>query len=187
MKFLIAISAVCAILGLVACGSSDDSSSTTADSASTVANKPEPKDKSNEPEDKATAIRSPQAKPVLVVPKGPPPKGLVIRNLKAGKGTTATAGDKVTVEYTGYNYVNHEEFTNHAHNWDRGEPLVFQLDGGELIPGVEQGVEGMRVGGRRELVIPPDLAYGNVNPPPEVGPDETVIYYVELLGLDQGQ
>lgn len=131
----------------------------------------------------AAKLLEPKSKPVLVAPKGPPPQQLVIKDLRLGSGPAAAAGDELTAEYTGFNYVNHEEFTNHAHTWGKGEPLVYKLGAGEVIKGIDQGLEGMKVGGRRELVIPPNLAYGDVSPPPEVGPNETVIYVVELLGI----
>jgi len=166
------------VLGLAACGGGDDSAAT--------ATEPTPTDTTTATATTTptkTTIRAPKGKPVLVPPKGPPPEKMAIKDLRAGNGPRAEAGDKLTAEYTGFNYVNHEEFTNHAHAWDRGEPLVFELGGGEVIRGIDQGLVGMRVGGRRELIIPPDLAYGNVSPPPEVGPNETVIYVVELLGI----
>lgn len=169
MKFFTLISIAFAGAALCACGGSDSAAEgdQNATSAATTTAK----------------LLKPKAKPVLVAPKGPPPKRLVIRDVKVGSGPIAESGDQVTTEYTGFNYVNHEEFTNHAHAWDTGEPLVFTLGGGEVITGVDQGVEGMKVGGRRELIIPPSLAYGNESPPPEVGPGETVIYFVELLGI----
>jgi peptidylprolyl isomerase len=167
VKFFTLVSILIASVALSACGgSSSGDPPQSADTGPTTA-----------------VLLKPKAKPVLVPPKGPPPKKLVIRDVKVGSGPTAKAGDKLTAEYTGFNYVNHEEFTNHAHTWDNGEPLVFTLGGGEVIKGMEQGVEGMKVGGRRELIMPSDLAYGNVSPPPEVGPDETVIYVIELLGV----
>ncbi len=168
MKFFTLISIVFVSAAVSACGgsSSSDGGGQPASAATTTAK-----------------LLKPKSKPVLVPPKGPPPKKLVIRDVKVGSGPVAEAGDEVTAEYTGYNYVNHEEFTNHAHAWDKGEPLVFTIGAGEVIKGMDQGVEGMKVGGRRELVIPSNLAYGNVSPPPEVGPNETVIYFVELLGI----
>lgn len=167
MKFFTLISILFASVALSACGGSSSGDPTHSTSTETT----------------TAVLLKPKAKPVLVPPKGPPPKKLVIRDVKVGSGPAVKAGDKITAEYTGFNYVNHEEFTNHAHTWDKGEPLVFTLGGGEVIKGMDQGMEGMKVGGRRELIIPPDLAYGNVSPPPEVGPDETVIYFVELLGI----
>jgi peptidylprolyl isomerase len=168
VKFFTLISIVVVTAAVSACGSSSssDEGGQAASAATTTAK-----------------LLKPQAKPVLVPPKGPPPKKLVIRDLKAGSGPTARSGDKVTAEYTGFNFVNHEEFTNHAHDWGKGEPLVFTIGGGEVLKGMDQGVVGMKVGGRRELVVPPDLAYGNEQPPPEVGPNETVIFVVELLGI----
>jgi peptidylprolyl isomerase len=172
MRVFALVSAICAIFGVTSCGGGNDSSTRSSESTGAATATAEVK------------LLEPKAKPVLVPPKGPPPKKLVINDLTVGSGATAEAGDKVTAEYTGFNYVNHEEFTNHAHRWGEGEPLVFEVAGGELIPGMDQGVEEMKVGGRRELIIPPDLAYGNTDPPPEVGPDETVIYVVELLGVE---
>ncbi len=169
MKFFTLISILLASVALSACGgSSSEEGAQSANAATTTAK-----------------LLKPKAKPVLVPPKGPPPKKLVIRDVKVGSGPPARSGDKLTAEYTGFNYVNHEEFTNHAHAWNKGEPLVFELDGGEVITGIDQGLQGMKVGGRRELIIPPNLAYGYANdsPPPEVGPGETVIYVVELLGI----
>ncbi len=169
MKEFALVSAFCVVVGLAACGGSGDTSTDSGEPKSTTTTTAE--------------LLEPKSKPVLVPPKGPPPKKLVTRDLKVGRGATAEAGDKLTAEYTGFNYVNREEFTTHAHAWDTGEPLVFELGGGEVISGMDQGVEGMKVGGRRELIMPPDLAYGNVSPPPEVGPNETVIFVVELLGV----
>jgi peptidylprolyl isomerase len=166
------------VLGLAACGGSDDSAATATEPATTSTTTA-----TNTTTPTKTTIRAPKGNPVLVPPKGPPPEKMAIEDLRAGNGPRAEAGDKLTAEYTGFNYVNHEEFTNHAHAWGRGEPLVFELGGGEVIRGIDQGLVGMKVGGRRELIIPPDLAYGNVSPPPEVGPNETVIYVVELLGI----
>jgi peptidylprolyl isomerase len=167
MKFFALIGVLVLISGLAACGGEDSSTGAreSTSAASTV------------------KLLKPRAKPALTIPKGPPPEQLVIRDLKVGSGPAAEDGDEVTAEYTGFNYVNHEEFTNHAHAWGKGEPLVFELGGGEVIKGMDQGLKGMKVGGRRELIIPPELAYGNVSPPPEVGPDEAVIFVIELLGI----
>jgi peptidylprolyl isomerase len=168
VKFFTLISIVFASIAFSACGGGSSSGDPTHPTST---------------ETTTAVLLEPKGKPVLVPPKGPPPKKLVIRDVRAGSGPVAKAGDKVTAEYTGFNYVNHEEFTNHAHTWSKGEPLVFTLGGGEVIKGMDQGVVGMKVGGRREMIVPPQLAYGNVSPPPEVGPNETVIFVVELLGI----
>ena len=119
----------------------------------------------------------------MVVPAGPPPKELLVRDLRVGDGPAAKKGDQLTAEYIGFNYADGYQFDRHAHRWGEGEPAEFELGAEEVIPGWDQGIEGMRVGGRRELIILPDLAYGNVSPPPEVGPNETVVFVVELLGI----
>ena len=91
------------------------------------------------------------------MPKGAPPKKLEIKELEEGSGAEAKAGDEVTVQYVGVDYKNGKEFDS---SWSRSEPFSFSLGAGEVIPGWDQGVEGMKVGGRRELIIPPELAYG---------------------------
>ena len=88
------------------------------------------------------------------------------RNSKKGTGAEAKAGDEVTVQYVGVDYKTGEEFDA---SWDRNEPFSFKLGAGQVIPGWDQGVEGMKVGGRRELIIPPNLAYGPTGRPPAIG------------------
>ena len=112
------------------------------------------------------------------MPEGAPPKELEVRDVEAGTGAEAKAGDEVTVQYVGVNYKSGKEFDA---SWDRGEPFTFQLGAGMVIPGWDQGVEGMKVGGRRELVIPPELAYGPEGSPPAIGPNETLIFVIDLL------
>jgi peptidylprolyl isomerase len=114
----------------------------------------------------------------VTVPKGAPPKKLEVKDLEEGTGAEAKAGDEVTVQYVGVDYKNGKEFDA---SWDRGEPFTFQLGAGMVIPGWDQGVEGMKVGGRRELIIPPDLAYGPEGSPPAIGPNETLIFVIDLL------
>ena len=86
------------------------------------------------------------------MPKGAPPKELVINELVEGTGDEAKSGDEVTVQYVGVNYKTGKEFDS---SWSRNEPFPFTLGAGEVIPGWDQGVDGMKVGGRRELIIPP--------------------------------
>lgn len=121
-----------------------------------------------------------KTKPKVTVPSGPPPKTLVTRDLETGTGPAAKAGDKVTVNYVGVNYKSGKEFDA---SWDRGEPFTFTLGAGEVIPGWDQGVEGMKVGGRRELIIPPSLGYGSAGAPPAIPPNETLIFVVDLEAL----
>ena len=117
-------------------------------------------------------------KPEVEVPEGPPPDGLEIEDLVTGEGTEATAGSQVTVQYVGVDFETGEEFDT---SWDQPEPFQFQLGAGGVIPGCEEGVEGMRVGGRRQLVIPPDLAYGKQGSPPTIGRNATLVFVVDLV------
>jgi peptidylprolyl isomerase len=117
---------------------------------------------------------------VVEVPKGAPPKKLETSDLIVGTGAEATAGDGVRVQYVGVNYRTGKEFDS---SWGR-EPFTFQLGAGEVIPGWDQGVEGMRVGGRRELIVPPSLAYGSAGAPPSIPPNETLVFVVDLLGAE---
>jgi peptidylprolyl isomerase len=119
-------------------------------------------------------------KPGVEVPEGPPPAELEIEDLVTGEGTEATAGSEVTVQYVLVDYESGEELEA---SWDQSEPFQFQLGAGNVIPGWDQGVEGMRVGGRRQLVIPPDLAYGRQGSPPAIGPNATLVFVVDLVSV----
>jgi peptidylprolyl isomerase len=124
---------------------------------------------------------TPEAKkPEVNVPTGKAPKKLVIKDLKPGTGPEAQDGQTVTVQYVGVSYKNGRQFDA---SWDRGEPFSFPLGQGQVIPGWDQGVKGMKVGGRRELIIPPDLAYGAQGSPPAIGKNETLVFVVDLVGV----
>jgi len=120
-------------------------------------------------------------KPRVKVPKGKPPKQLEISEIKVGDGAVAKPGDEVTVQYVGVNYKSGEEFDA---SWDRGEPFTFTLGAGEVIQGWDQGVQGMKVGGRRRLTIPPSLGYGPSGAPPAIPPNETLVFVVDLLEVN---
>ncbi|HMB53231.1 MAG TPA: FKBP-type peptidyl-prolyl cis-trans isomerase [Thermoanaerobaculia bacterium] len=116
----------------------------------------------------------------MTVPDGEPPTELVENELIEGTGAEAKKGDEVTVQYVGVGYESEEEFDS---SWSRNEPFSFPLGAGEVIPGWEMGVEGMKVGGQRELIIPGELAYGAAGSPPAIGPNETLIFVVDLLAV----
>jgi FKBP-type peptidyl-prolyl cis-trans isomerase len=118
-------------------------------------------------------------KPTVHVPKGPPPKKLVIKDLIAGKGAAAKAGDPVTVNYVGVLYRGGKEFDA---SYGRS-PFPFQLGAGQVIPGWDKGIVGMRVGGRRELIIPPRDGYGSQGAPPDIPPNATLVFVVDLLSI----
>lgn len=119
-------------------------------------------------------------KPEVEVPAGPPPSELVSEDLEEGDGDAAEAGDLATVEYVGVDYETGEEFDS---SWGDPEPFQFQLGSGQVIPGWDQGVEGMKVGGRRQLVIPPGLAYGRQGDPPDIAPNATLVFVIELVSV----
>jgi peptidylprolyl isomerase len=170
---LIAI-ALCAALAVAGCGGSDDSSTgSTGESEATSAAKTESPPKA-EP-------RTEKTKPKVTVPKGAPPQELETKDLEEGSGAEAKVGDQVTVQYVGVNYKNGKEFDS---SWSRSEPFPFSLGGGEVIPGWDQGIVGMKVGGRRELIIPPELAYGEEGRPPAIPPNETLVFVVDLLEVE---
>jgi peptidylprolyl isomerase len=107
---------------------------------------------------------------------GDPPTELVSEDIVEGDGAEAKAGDKITVQYVGVDFATGEEFDS---SWD-GEPFEFELGSGQVIPGWDQGVVGMKEGGRRQLTIPPDLAYGPQGSPPAIGPDATLAFVIDL-------
>lgn len=117
-------------------------------------------------------------KPSIAQPSGDPPAELQTVDIVKGKGKAAKAGDNVSVQYVGNSWSTGAQFDA---SWDRGsEPFTFPLGAGQVIPGWDQGVAGMKEGGRRLLVIPPDLAYGEQSPSPEIAPNETLIFVVDL-------
>jgi peptidylprolyl isomerase len=118
--------------------------------------------------------------PTVVVPPGPPPTRLEEANLITGTGTTAKAGDTVTVQYVGVAYSSHKVFDA---SWNRGQPFTFTLGVGQVIKGWDEGVVGMKVGGRRELIIPPQLAYGAASPGAGIAPNDTLIFVVDLVSV----
>ncbi len=132
---------------------------------------------SGEDSDSGSANTDLSKKPVIEIPEGEPPAELEINDIVEGDGPVAESGSPVTVEYVGVDYATGEEFDT---SWG-GEPFAFQIGGGSVIPGWDQGVEGMKVGGRRELIIPPDLAYGAQGSPPDIGPNATLIFVIDLL------
>jgi peptidylprolyl isomerase len=163
-----------AVVALVAagCGSSNDSTSSSpsasapADTGTTAAQQP--------------ATAQPRPKPKVNVPKGSPPKKLVVKDLITGTGPAAKPGDPITVNYIGVNYKGGKPFDN---SYDRGQPFPFQLGGGQVISGWDNGLVGMKVGGRRMLIIPPSQGYGAQGQPPVIKPNETLVFVVDLLSI----
>ncbi|PRY42268.1 MULTISPECIES: FKBP-type peptidyl-prolyl cis-trans isomerase [Umezawaea] len=120
-------------------------------------------------------------KPEVDLVEGPPPADLVINDLSVGDGPEATPGQAVTVHYVGVSFTTGEEFDS---SWSRNDPFRFPLGGGRVIAGWDKGVAGMKVGGRRQLVIPPHLAYGDRGAGAAIKPGETLIFVVDLLAVN---
>jgi peptidylprolyl isomerase len=168
VKSLLSILALCVALALAVAGCGSSSSSTGSTETESTASS------------ESTAATKSKTKPKVTVPKGAPPKKLEIKEIEEGTGAEARSGDEVTVQYVGVGYDTKEEFDS---SWSRHEPFPVSLGAGQVIPGWEQGIEGMKVGGRRELIIPPELAYGPAGSPPLIGKNETLIFVIDLLAV----
>jgi peptidylprolyl isomerase len=119
-------------------------------------------------------------KPEIDFPGTTPPTDLQITDITVGDGVEATSGSTVVAHYVGVAHSNGEEFDA---SYNRGEPLSFRLGVGQVISGWDAGIEGMRVGGRRQLVIPPHLAYGDAGAGSAIAPGETLIFVVDLVDV----
>ena len=168
MKAGLSIVALCALLALVAgCGDDQQGASATDTTAFS--------------DQQTTASDSGSSeKPEVEVPDGPAPTELQVKDLKEGTGPGAEKGDELSVNYVGVLYEDGAEFDN---SYDRGQAFDFQLGSGSVIPGWDQGLVGMKKGGRRELIIPPDLAYGPPGQPPTIPPDATLVFVIDLLDI----
>jgi peptidylprolyl isomerase len=132
----------------------------------------------------STTAKTPTSGPLATEPKVTPPSGaaptkLVVKDLITGTGAEAKAGQTVTVNYVGALFKGGKVFDA---SWKRSEPFTFPLGKGQVIPGWDQGIPGMKVGGRRELVIPAALAYGAKGSPPTIPPNAPLVFVVDLLG-----
>ena len=119
-------------------------------------------------------------KPAITTTGDESPGALIVEDIVVGKGPAAKSGDQISVQYVGALYSDGTEFDT---SWDTGQPFEFELGAGGVIQGWDTGFEGMKVGGRRELVIPPDLAYGPTGQPPTIPPDATLVFVVDLLDV----
>ncbi len=163
---IISILSIFLALAFAACGGDDDSSADSGGETTSAANSASPAEVG-------------KTKPEVVV-SGGPVQTLEKNDLVVGTGKEAKAGDEITVEYVGVGQKTKKEFDT---SWG-GEPLVFGLGSGLVITGWEEGIPGMKVGGRRELVIPGEMAYGPEGSPPEIGPNETLIFVVDMLAVE---
>jgi peptidylprolyl isomerase len=191
MKRLALILIAC--LGLVGagCGGSGDDSSgsskgtasveaTSTEASSTEATSTEASPFAKKSTPGTAKAGTDKSKPKVTVPKGGVPNELAVTDIEEGTGAAAKKGDSLTVQYVGVGADSKKEFES---TWE-GKPYTFVLGGGGVLPGMETGLEGMKAGGRRELVIPSKLAYGAEGVSPAIGPTETLIFVVDLLAVD---
>ena len=123
--------------------------------------------------------QTPKTKPTVTV-EGSAPADLAILDLTVGDGAEATNGSTADVHYVGVSHTTGDQFDA---SWDRGQPLSFRLGAGMVIAGWDQGVVGMKVGGRRQLTIPAHLAYGDRGAGGVIAPGETLVFVVDLVGV----
>jgi peptidylprolyl isomerase len=120
-------------------------------------------------------------KPVLPKPTGSPPRRLVVEDIVKGKGPPARTGDTVSVHYVGMNFSNGLEFDA---SWEGGVPFPVRIGETQVIEGWTRGLVGIREGGRRQLTIPPALGYGAEGFPPDIPPNETLIFVVDAVSVE---
>jgi peptidylprolyl isomerase len=118
----------------------------------------------------------------VTVPDELPPDQLQSVDIVEGKGPPAQKGDKVTVQYVGLTWSTSVEFDA---SWDRGQPFTVTLGKGDVIAGWDQGIPGMRKGGRRQLTIPANLAYGAQGSPPKIGPNECLRFIIDMVKIQK--
>jgi peptidylprolyl isomerase len=119
-------------------------------------------------------------KPTVEIPGGSPPPDLVVEDLEVGNGTEAAPGTTCTMHYVGVSWSTGQQFDA---SWDRGDTFSFGLGQGQVIQGWDEGVAGMKVGGRRRLTIPPEKAYGSRGAGGVIGPGETLVFVVDLVDV----
>jgi peptidylprolyl isomerase len=186
------ITLTCALIGCAAavagCGSSTAPGVTLAPSSGATAEASAPATSTTSSSASASSTTSSttplpaalKTKPKVVPPSGPPPKKLLVKDLIKGTGPAATAGSTVNVQYVGILYKGGKQF-DASWNDGSGQPVSLPLSG--VIPGWQQGVAGMRVGGRRELIIPSSLGYGAKGSPPKIPPNSALVFVIDLHGV----
>jgi FKBP-type peptidyl-prolyl cis-trans isomerase len=128
----------------------------------------------------STDLKDTKTKPVVPKQTGKPPNELVVKDIVIGKGRSAKKGDKLSMQYVGVLYEGGEQFDA---SWDNGAPFNFVLGQGKVIKGWDKGLIGIKPGGRRELIIPPNLAYGPQGQPPTIPGNATLVFIVDALSV----
>jgi len=181
IRSVLTLIAVVAVVAVAACGDDDDSGGNGSASADTSAQQDTATETAPSPADAEAALKDTSKKPVIPKPTGSPPRKLVKEDIVVGKGPGAKAGDTVVVHYVGMNFSNGKEFDA---SWDTGQPFPVQLGQGMVIPGWDKGLIGIKKGGRRELIIPPELGYGAQGYPPDIPPNETLVFVVDAVSIN---
>jgi peptidylprolyl isomerase len=184
----LAVAVLGATIVIAGCGSSGGSSTITVGNENTADNtliKAGETSTTASTSSASTPAKTPTSGPLskepkVTVPTGPAPAKLETKELITGTGAEAKDGDTVTVNYVGVLYKGGKEFNA---SWETKEPFSFTLGKGQVIGGWDQGVPGMKVGGRRELIIPAALAYGAKGSPPKIPANEALVFDVDLLGV----
>ena len=122
---------------------------------------------------------------LLISCSGNPPSELKATDLVIGSGDQAVNGSSLVMHYTGWLYVKGKRGKKFDSSLDAGQPFTFKLGAGEVIEGWDRGIEGMKVGGKRELIIPPQLGYGSNGAPPDIPPNSTLDFEVQLLAVQK--
>ena len=171
-----------AALALIAAGCGDDKDSDGKAKASSGDQSAETQE-SAAPEPTESAKKGtttpPKDTPKIEIPAGDPPKELVVEDVVAGQGAALGTGMEATVNYVGVSWSTKKEFDS---SYD-AQPITLPIGAGQVIPGWDEGLLGMRVGGRRKLVIPPDMGYGAAGQPPVIKPNETLVFIVDLIDV----
>jgi peptidylprolyl isomerase len=176
LPVLLALLAIVAALAPAGCD--DEDSNGSGDSATTA--QEETSSGSEQSTETASDLTDTSVKPVIEKPTGAPPRRLDKEDIVRGKGPKAQAGDTMIVNYVGVSFSTGEEFDA---SWDSGQTFPVTLGRGQVMEGWERGLVGMREGGRRQLVIPPELGYGAEGRPPAIAPNETLVYVIDAVDI----
>ena len=159
-------------IAVTGCGGSEPTKTADIPAAPAPAAPPAPKASTN--------LKDTKSKPVVPRQKGKPPKELIVKDIVIGKGRAAKKGDKLSMQYVGVLFNGGEQFDA---SWDNGSPFDFVLGQGKVIKGWDQGLLGIKPGGRRELIIPPKLAYGAQGQPPTIPGNAALVFIVDALSV----
>jgi peptidylprolyl isomerase len=181
-RLLLLLALLSSVLAVAACGDDEEEAGGGgSDTTETIPAETAPPTQTAPPAAEGGDPKDLKQKPKVEVPEGEPPSKLETEDIVKGKGKVAKKGDSVTVQYVGVLYDDGSEFDA---SWNRNEPFPFDLGAGMVIPGWDEGVAGMKEGGRRKLIIPPDLAYGPQGQPPTIPANATLVFVVDLLTVE---